>query len=332
MNVIKKIIPAAVSLYLLSAGTVEVCDSCDKKLITEAIQVALDGDTINVHSGTYLESGITINKPLTIIGNNTIIDADSNGIIFNVNADSVTLSNLTLINTGMSYTNDIAAVYCLKVRHFLFESLIINNAQFAILVHKSHAGTIRNNTISGIGGTEAGSGNGIHLWNSGNIRISGNSISGMRDGIYFEFVDNSVIQNNNSRGNIRYGLHFMFSNNDTYRENVFERNGAGVAVMFSKNIIMEDNVFKNNWGTASYGLLLKEIYDGEIFGNQFIQNTIGINVEGSTRILYKNNLFDGNGWGIKIAGGCYDNTFTLNDFTNNSFDVSYYDRVNNNTF
>ena len=61
--------------------------------------------------------------------------------------------------------------------------------------------------------------------------------------------------------------------------------------MFSKKIKMYNNVFKENWGTASYGLLLKEINDAEIIGNTFEENTIGINIEGSNRILYKNNNF-----------------------------------------
>jgi len=51
----------------------------------------------------------------------------------------------------------------------------------------------------------------------------------------------------------------MFSNDDVYEDNTFENNGAGVAVMFSKRISMYNNIFKENWGTASYGLLLKEI-------------------------------------------------------------------------
>ena len=42
-----------------------------------------------------------------------------------------------------------------------------------------------------------------------------------------------------------FGLHFMFSNNDKYEENVFTRNGAGVAVMFSKFIYMYKN-WKND--------------------------------------------------------------------------------------
>lgn len=83
----------------------------------------------------------------------------------------------------------------------------------------------------------------------------------------------------------------MFSNNDLYMHNTFDANGAGVAVMYSKKIEMKYNTFKRNWGAASYGLLLKEINDAEIAHNKFLQNTIGINVEGSNRLNYSYNRF-----------------------------------------
>jgi nitrous oxidase accessory protein len=79
-------------------------------------------------------------------------------------------------------------------------------------------------------------------------------------------------------------------------------------------------------------LLLKEIYDAEIEDNVFEENTIGINIEGSTRINYLNNDFNRNGWAIKIAGGCYANIFTYNNFLSNSFDLSYNSKMNDNLF
>jgi nitrous oxidase accessory protein len=124
----------------------------------------------------------------------------------------------------------------------------------------------------------------------------------------------------------------MFSNEDTYKNNLFENNGAGVAVMFSKHIKMIGNTFRKNWGTAAYGMLLKEINDAEIEGNTFEENTVGINIEGSNRIEYRNNIFRKNGWAVKVLGACYSNTFTHNNFLYNSFDISYNSRLNDNLF
>ena len=110
----------------------------------------------------------------------------------------------------------------------------------------------------------------------------------------------------------------MFSDNDIYEKNSFVDNGAGVAVMFSKQINMNDNLFKDNWGTASYGLLLKEINDSNITNNIFDKNTTAVNIEGSNRLIFKHNNFTNNGWAIKVRGACYANNFTYNNFIFNS--------------
>ena len=154
----------------------------------------------------------------------------------------------------------------------------------------------------------------------------------MRDGIYLEFIDKSHVSNNTSKNNVRYGLHFMFSNHNEYHHNEFNDNGAGVAVMFSKFIKMHHNTFHFNWGTASYGLLLKEINDADITDNVFEQNTIGINIDGCNRITYKNNHFIRNGWALKFTGGCYTNIFEFNNFMHNAFDLSYNSKLNDNKF
>ena len=124
-----------------------------------------------------------------------------------------------------------------------------------------------------------------------------------------------------SENNIRYGLHFMFSHNDSYINNVFRNNGTGVAVMYTHNVRMEHNTFQKNWGTASYGILLKDITDSYLINNKFIENTIGIFMEGGNRIQVEKNIFKGNGWALKIQANCTDNNITHNNFLNNTFDV-----------
>mgnify|MGYP001596651249 FL=1 len=318
--------------WQVSAQKIIVCDNCNFTKVSNAISNANTHDTIIVSKGLYKEHDIIIDKPLKLIGKEAIIDADFKGGCFNVIADSVSISGFTINNIRTSYTKDISGIYTFRISNFIFENNTFNNPFFAILIQKSENGVVRNNVINGNAKDEISSGNGIHLWHSNNVEIYSNTISQMRDGIYLEFVKNSNTYKNESRNHVRYGLHFMFSNNNSYQDNIFERNGAGVAVMFSKNIVMTNNIFQYNWGTASYGLLLKEIYDAEISNNSFIQNTIGINAEGSTRVNYFNNIFKSNGWAIKITGGCYDNIFYNNDFLNNTFDISYQGRKNGNMF
>jgi len=219
-----------------------------------------------------------------------------------------------------------------KSKNFLIQNVVLEKLFFGIYLEKSQNGRVFHNNIVGDAVEEFNSGNGIQLWYCQNIEVEQNIVQHVRDGIYLEFSDGITIKNNTSSNNVRYGLHFMFSNNDVYENNVFENNGAGVAVMFSKKIKMLNNIFTKNWGTASFGLLLKEINDAEISGNTFEENTIGINIEGSNRIVYKNNAFIKNGWAIKVRGACYTNSFINNNFLYNSFDISYNSKLNDNVF
>lgn len=320
-------------LQPLSAKQIEVCPSCEITSIKEAIAIAERHDIILIKEGVYNETDIVVNKPLTIIGEkNTIVDGQEKGEVFFVIADSVTMKGLTINNVGRSHTKDNAAIKTLKIKDFLFENITFNNPFFAFIIQKSKRGVIQNNTINGNAVKEHNSGNGIHIWHCSNMEVLNNKVTQMRDGIYFEFVKHSKVEGNESRRNIRYGLHFMFSNNDEYINNIFENNGAGVAVMFSKFIFMRNNTFKLNWGTASYGLLLKEIYDAEIKNNTFEQNTIGISADGSTRINIEENNFINNGWAIKFLGACYTNKLFRNNFISNSFGIAYKGSLNSNTF
>lgn len=320
-------------LSFSSFSQIKVCESCKFKTIASAIIEADSGSTITVEKGIYNESNILIDKPLTLIGNDfPVLDGEEKGYIIQVKSNDVTIKGFHLKNVGSSYTKDYAAIHLYRSRNFILENNKLENVFFGFLIEKSKNGSIKNNIVFSNALNEHNSGNGIHLWHCDSINIKGNEAYGLRDGIYFEFVTNTLITNNYSHNNLRYGLHFMFSNNNEYHHNRFRKNGAGVAVMFSKFLIMHHNIFEDNWGNASFGLLLKEIYDANIYNNQFKDNTIGVNAEGSTRVVYKDNNFEDNGWAVKIVGACYENTFTNNNFLNNSFDLAYNSKINDNSF
>ncbi len=313
---------------------ITVCKSCIVKTINDGVNLADNGDTVLVKKGTYKEHLINVSKSITIKGENfpTIDGENKTESIFAVKANDFSISGFHFTGVGMSYTKEIAGIFVTKSKNFTLSNNKFDNVFYAFIIQSSKYGLLKNNTIVGHAVNETSSGNGVHIWKSEHMRIEGNSISGMRDGIYLEFVNKSFISNNKSLHNVRYGLHFMFSNHDEYHHNEFKGNGAGVAVMFSKFIKMHHNTFHFNWGSASYGLLLKEINDANIHDNVFEQNTIGINVDGCNRIHYKQNHFIRNGWALKFTGGCYANNFEFNNFMHNAFDLSYNSRLNDNTF
>ncbi len=319
--------------YLMQANQIKVCGSCDVNSIKEAVAMSNDGDEILVMPGIYKEHAIVVNKSIHIKGIDfPVIDGEFKETIFKVTADHFSIRGLEIINVGQSYTKDYAAILVSESDDFVIENNHLKKVFFGLLIEKSKNGVIQGNHVSSEAISQANSGNGIHLWHCSKMKVSKNVLTRLRDGIYFEFVKKSTVNDNQSFGNLRYGLHFMFSNENSYFNNIFKNNGAGVAIMFSKFIKMYDNRFEHNWGTASYGLLLKEIYDADIERNVFEQNTIGISVDGSTRINYTNNTFSRNGWAVTIIGACYENVFSKNNFLNNALDLSYNSKINTNKF
>ncbi|MFK7001378.1 nitrous oxide reductase family maturation protein NosD [Flavobacterium oreochromis] len=301
--------------------------------IKKAIQRSVDNDTIIVPKKIYREGNILINKKIVLIGKDfPVIDGQNKFEIFSINADNVVIKGFKIINSGFAALNDPCGIKIYDQENIIIENNILDNNFFGIYIQNGKNCQIKNNKIKAYGKEEQLIGNGIHCWKSQNLKIIGNIITGHRDGIYFEFVTNSVIWRNISNNNIRYGLHFMFSNDDAYITNVFKNNGAGVAVMFTKNVKMFNNYFEENWGDSAYGLLLKEISDSYIYNNKFLSNTSGIYMEGTSRILVEQNQFKSNGWGMKIQASCMDNVITNNNFIKNTFDISTNGSLVLNTF
>lgn len=317
----------------LHGRTIEVCSQCKVKTIHQAINKAKDGDVIEVKKGTYKVANVTINKSLILRAEKgVVIDGENKGDVFIITADHVTLDGFKIINVGRSNLEDFAAVNLKDVEKFTIKNLVIIDPFFGIFLNKSNNGVVKNNTVLGQAKSEFNAGNGIHLWYSHHNKIQGNKVNQMRDGIYFEFSNHCIIQNNQSKNNVRYGLHFMFSNNNMVKNDLFSSNGAGIAIMFSNDMKMMKNTFKNNWGSAAYGVLLKEVYDATISFNKFERNTTALNVEGCNRINYTHNDFIQNGWAINARGGNYKNVFTKNNFINNSFDLAFHGTINENSF
>ncbi|WP_258539560.1 NosD domain-containing protein [Chitinophaga oryzae] len=56
--------------------------------------------------------------------------------------------------------------------------------------------------------------------------------------------------------------------------------------------------------------------------NRFIKNTIAIHMEGTTRVSVQRNLFQDNGWALRVMASSSGSQFTGNNFIGNSFDVA----------
>lgn len=314
---------AIVSALQSAPSTLRVSATAEFTTIGAAIQAAQPGDTVRVGAGVYAEPTLQLDKRLTLIAEpGAILDGEGERGLIIITADSVSVSGFTLKNTGITYTDDRAGVLVDKARFCSIRDNVILDTFFGIYLANAGDCEITGNDLLSHGNRETRLGNGIHLWYSTRIHIQGNRIRGHRDGIYFEFVEDTRVEDNDSRENLRYGLHFMFSDRCTYERNTFANNGAGVAVMYTRDMVMTDNDFDENLGSTSFGLLLKDITDSEVRRNRFRRNSVGIHAEGVNRVIVQGNDFHENGWAVKIMANSESSTFSENNFVGNSFDIA----------
>lgn len=319
--------------FSLKANTIHVGKDYPIKSVKKGISLTKDGDTLMVHGGWYKEGNITIDKKIVFIGKNLpVLDGEKKYEVLSIKSDSVVVNGFKVIKSAYATITDPCGIKVYNAKHVIIQNNVLDDNFFGIYLQNCQNCTIKNNHLKAYGKEEQQLGNGIHCWKSNDILIIANRIDGHRDGIYFEFVFDSLIWRNISTNNVRYGLHFMFSHSNTYITNIFRNNGAGVSVMYTKDVKMFNNTFEENWGDAAYGLLLKDISDSYIFNNKFISNTSAIYIEGGNRNKIEKNQFISNGWGMKIQANSMDNEIVNNNFYKNTFDISTNGTLVLNTF
>ena len=301
--------------------------------IAEAVAGAPPFAEVVVHAGTYREPTLVIDQPMVLRGEpGAVVDGQGRQTVILVQADDVTVAGLTVINTGVAQVEERAGIKVRNARHCRVTGNRLENTLFGIYLERTVGCDVSDNVLVGSGGGQMTAGNGIHAWYTDSVRVTNNEVRGHRDGIYFEFVKGGRVSGNTSEHNARYGMHFMFSNDCRYERNRYRANGNGVAVMYSSGVAMLGNRFERNWGSAAYGLLLKDINDSQVRDNDFVENSVGLYLEDSGRNDVGGNLFRGNGWALKVLASAQGNTFAGNTFERNAFDVGTNSRTNVSTF
>lgn len=316
-----------VSAATISVGAGRQCGS-----IRQALRMARARDEIRIYPGTYRER-FTIDKPLKLTGvGQPVIDGQKRGTNITVAADNVVIRGLRIINSGRSSLRDYCGILVRNSRHVTVTGNWMRANQFSIMLQNCSSCDVSHNNIATDIMEMQVMGNAIHCWKSERLHIHHNRVGHNRDGIYLEFVYESLIDHNTVSDCERYGLHFMFSHYNAYSYNHFFRNLAGVAVMYTHDVQMHHNVFELNQGGSAYGLLLKEIQRGRIEHNRFSENTVGILMDGGVELRLQHNLFRENGWGMRVVASSTNDTICANNFIGNTFDVSTNSSYNSNLF
>lgn len=330
------ILVSLISLFIVTelfSNEIHICSNCEIRTLKSAIELSKENDILIIDGGTYAEGEIEIKKPIKIIGKNLpIIDGKNERHVIKILSSGVHIEGLKIINSGVSDVEEFAGIITESVSNVRIINNIFENNTYSIYLSKTKSSLVENNSITGNALDEVMGGNGIHVWSSTFINIRNNKITKHRDGLYLEFSENLLIENNWSEESLRYGMHFMFSHNNIFFKNTFFKNATGVAIMYSREIIVTNNVFRKNWGNNSYGILIKDITGSKFHNNIFDENTIAIKADSSSRNTYYGNHFKKNGWAVQIFGNCENNIFSGNSFTKNIFDISTNSRQNENSY
>ncbi len=348
------VVRGGVTYYFMAAGGCAGRANCIESAtpVQEAIDFAVDGETVYI-SGTFTEQ-ISITKNLTLEGVGTAViqapdtlatlfttGAANKPIVF-VNNAEVVINNLTVNGLGKGNSN------------YRFMGIAYYNA----------GGSILNSTVQGIRNTPANGsqhGNAIYIYNTDGVSrtvvVRGNEVSDFQkngitangNNLTAEIVDNTVtgygeidftaqngiqigwgavghVSNNRVTGfdftkaghpdnNASAGILLYQPGAGTVVENnVVSRSDQGIYLgMGSDARISGNNVYGNGTGISLY-----QASNTQISGNNIHNNTAGSTLYQATGTTITNNRFTGNGTGawtyLSSGTQIHNNSFRGNDF------------------
>lgn len=200
----RKIIILFIALiFLFAFFIVQPCSAGESYHVYsgESIQNAINsanvsgGDIIYVHSGSY-STKITINKPLTLIGDGsgTTTVSGSGDYTIKITANGVNISGFEIKNTGGTYS----CVFLNSVSNCLIKNNLLKNG-----------------------------GNGVYLVGSDSNTVENNVIDNNNAGVYLSNSDSNIVKGNNIQNNIVDGVFIASTSTDnTLYLNDFSDNDA----------------------------------------------------------------------------------------------------------
>ena len=212
--------------------------------IQAAVDAAWEGDTLLVSPGTYTEN-VKVNKSVSIISSSenpedTIVRAaDPEEHVFNVTADSVTISGFTV--SGAS-EDRAAGIYIEKASGCSLRGNVLSDSYFGACLNKSE-----------------------------NCTLSENTVTGGRFGICFKGSDNNSASDNSISSVYTCGLWLDGASGNEISENELQNNGYGIAVLGRSN----ENKLNNNTisGSAELGVWLSGAGANVLRNNSMQVNT-----------------------------------------------------------
>ncbi len=300
----------------------------------QAVLAASPGDTVLLLRGVH-PGPLDVNRAVVLRGEpGAVIDGAGHLSVVMVTASGASLEDVTVRASGKRVLTVDAGVHVVNSADVTLRRVRLEDVLYGVYAERSDRLAVDQCVLRGRVKPmdETGEGNGIHLWTSADASIVDTDAGGFADAIYLSFAHRTRVERGRFHDNGRYGLHTMYCQATMLVDNLFEHNVAGIAIMFSNRLDVTRNRIVRNRGPRTYGLLLRDCSDGRFIGNQLVDNTVAMFLDGSNRNHIAGNLVQDNGWGVLMFASCAKNVFTGNDFIANDFPVAVDMRRTDNQF
>lgn len=262
-------------------------------VLQEAIDRAPVGSTIKLPAGVY-KGKITINKPLSIIGQEegVVIDGEGEGTVITAKGSFITLKNLKIIASGTRHDKLDAAIAMSEGKQCEISNCVIEDTLFGIDLQMVSNSIISNNTITSKDLDLGLRGDGLRLWYSNDNIVNKNSLVRSRDMVVWYSHGNVISENRGEH--CRYSLHFMYAGKNIVKDNRYKYNSVGIFFMYSQDTVATGNIVKSSLGATGMGIGLKDVSNFTIKDNTVIYCAQGIYIDRSPFEPDTHNWIEGN--------------------------------------
>lgn len=295
-----------------------VADTLHPIALQPIIDRAQAGDTIRL--GAHLYHGpVRISKSRLFIDGQyqsavTGLDQES---VFYLDADSITLQNMIITNSGGSHDKIDCGVKIIGSYNTIVNCRI-QECLFGIDIFQSDYNRVSHCEISSLTRrAKALKGDAIRLWWAKRNVVQNNYWHHVRDMVVW-YSEENLFEENLGIGN-RYSIHFMYAHNNRIRANRFYENSVGVFLMYSERTIMTENLIMKSTGESGMCLGMKETSSNQILNNHFIYSAEGIHFDVSPFVPEKINTIENNEIAFCVAGMFFHTNQEGNLIKNNYF-------------
>lgn len=302
--------------------------------IQDAVNVSMDGDTIIVCNGTYVEN-VFVNKTLNITGiGNPVVDANQKGSGFTLASNGNVVQGFYINNSAYPGPCPLGSIPEAGIKVGYTTYLVSGMSCIQITDHESTDNIIRNNTFNGSGiflvkGYLHGSDRNLIAENTfiaSQLRIEGSSYNNITLNTFAEGTYNSYITIE--------GLSYRNAGNNLIYDNTFVKNFTSSMPAVWIKSYAEGNTVSNNTFSGYGGIRFDSggcvIQNNLIVGDTPVQDEdAGIKINHASDCLIYNNTVKFKYAGIKIDSSSpytYSTNLTLreNRMLGNTYDF-YFD-------